>query len=186
MKSMTEPELLIKISQGNESAFRVLFERHSPTVLGYLIKLLKNKAKAEEILQEIWMKLLKNSASLKVTDSVLPWLLTLARNAALDDLRSSKKLDLFDDIEKIDTPELIQKSEIEQLISTQEQADILKNCLEHLADSQRVATLLWMSEDISLDQIAREMGDRFTLASVKSLLFRAKKHLGDCLKRADS
>ncbi|MGH9485450.1 MAG: RNA polymerase sigma factor [Terriglobales bacterium] len=79
-----------KIASGDEQAFQLLYSRHSPRVLGMLVRMLRERSAAEDVLQETFLVLWREAARFDVrAPSALPWLLVVARNRALDRLRSA-------------------------------------------------------------------------------------------------
>lgn len=80
--------LMARVSRGDPAALEILYDRHSPLVLGVLLKMLHDRAAAEEALQEafwrVWTKADTFDAS---RGSFRPWLLSLARRLAIDDMR---------------------------------------------------------------------------------------------------
>ena len=84
-----EVHLLGRVAAGDGEAFAELFDRQSPLVLGALIRVLRSRAEAEEVLQEVFLQVWRD-ARRYVPERASPrgWLLMLARSRALDRLRS--------------------------------------------------------------------------------------------------
>ena len=83
--------LLGRVAAGDREAFAELFDTHSPLVLGVLVRMLGNRAEAEDVLQEAFLQAWRQ-ADRYDPERATPrgWLLTLARSRALDGLRSDK------------------------------------------------------------------------------------------------
>lgn len=81
---------MARITRGDEGAFWEIYRRHSAAVLGLLVRMLRDRAAAEDLLQEVFLKLWERRAALDPgAGSALPWLLVVARHRALDRLRSA-------------------------------------------------------------------------------------------------
>lgn len=168
-----------QIAEGSEKAFTTLFRRHSNIVLGYSSKLLNSRSLGEDIAQEIWMKVVKMASSYQDTGQFKPWILTMTRNASFDYLRRQKFLaDAGEDF--AGNSEDVSRQSIESLMAIQENISRVQKALAELPVNQRAALLLWMTEDLSYDQIAHELDS--SVSSVKSLLFRARETLTAKLK----
>ena len=90
-----EVHLLGRVAAGDGEAFAELFDRQSPLVLGVLIRVLRSRAAAEEVLQEVFLQVWRD-ARRYVPERASPrgWLLMLARSRALDRLRSRQAREL--------------------------------------------------------------------------------------------
>lgn len=85
-----ERDLMRQIAAGSEEAFMALYRRHSPVVLGLLTRIVRDRAAAEDLLQEVFLTLWRRRALCDpAAGSVLPWLLVVARHRAFDRLRSA-------------------------------------------------------------------------------------------------
>lgn len=183
MISIDDRTLMQKIGKGDKVAFCQLFEKHGQLVFGYIRKIVGDVKTAEDILQEVWMKLIQTASQIEVKESVLPWLYSVARNLSVDELRRRKKLSLFSDASELDSPDT-EKESIEILLVNEVSIQAVKKCLEHLPEQQRTALTMWMTEDMSYQDLVRDL--QTSLAAVKSLIFRAKQHLSDCVQKVMS
>lgn len=78
-------ELILRTEQGDRAAFRALYARSSAKLFGIALRVLNDRAEAEEVLQEVYVKVWHNAARYKVNGlSPMTWLITIARNAAID------------------------------------------------------------------------------------------------------
>jgi len=81
--------LMGRIAAGDRDAFARLFDRHSPVVLGLLIRILGRRSEAEETLQEVFLQVWRQAGRYEPGRSTpRGWILVLARSRALDQLRS--------------------------------------------------------------------------------------------------
>lgn len=74
------------------AAFRVLHDRHQAAVFGFLLRLVGDRALAEEVLQETWLRVHRSAGDFRPGAAFRPWLYAIARNAALNALRADRKV----------------------------------------------------------------------------------------------
>jgi RNA polymerase sigma-70 factor (ECF subfamily) len=174
MRDQSDGELMQLIANGNKGAFQEVYRRYSALVLGYGVRLLKDRATAEDISQDVWLRTVRLAASYRGEGSLQGWLLKITRNTALNHFRSRKAeptpLTPDDAPSDIGRPE-----ECEERLMKSFEIDRLVKLMQRLPDSQRVALVLWLSEKLSYDEIGMEMG--LSEAAVKSLIFRARRFL---------
>ncbi len=87
--SAEDDRLLLQVASGDQRSFSVLFDRYSPLVLGFLVRLVRSSAEAEELLQEVFLQAWRDAPRFDARRaSTKGWLLMMARSRALDRLRS--------------------------------------------------------------------------------------------------
>jgi RNA polymerase sigma-70 factor (ECF subfamily) len=175
---MTDDELMNKIALGQMKAFEELFNRHKSQVLGYLCRLLADKQKAEDVSQEIWMRVIKYSPHYEAKGQFKAWLMTMSRNAAFNASRSSRPEDLDDMAVQSAVDENL-LAQTDHWLESQENLGRIKNCVDQLPDQQRQVFAIWLNEDLSYDELAKQLA--LSLSSVKSILFRARQNLEKCI-----
>lgn len=90
--SDTDLKLARKARRGDRQALEALYDRHKGKLLGYLFKMLGNRQTAEDVFQEVWIKVLQALPNYRPTQgSFRPWLFRVAANAAVDRLRKEKR-----------------------------------------------------------------------------------------------
>ncbi len=83
--------LISRVSLGDRKAFRGLYDQTSAKLFAVLLRLLRNRAEAEDALQEVYVKIWNNAASYHATQfSPMSWLIAIARNHAIDRMRAGK------------------------------------------------------------------------------------------------
>lgn len=177
---MSDGELMKAIALGNSAAFRELFARHASVVLGYGKRMVKDHGLAEDVSQEVWMRVVRAASQYQDRNTFRSWLLNIVRNTALNLLRSRSALESVADTNESTTA--FARHEVENLLNQQSEVQKIKKLIEALPDQQRVALVIWLSEEVSYEDLARELDT--TTASVKSLLFRARRTLEQQLKGA--
>ena len=166
------------LARGSAPAFDELFRRHGGRVLGYCSRLAGERAAGEDIAQEVWIRVVRTASDWR-PGNLLSWLLTIARNLALNHLRAQRRLDITDQQETFD--DLVpQPDSVEKLLLQFENRQLVLKAIDDLSDQKRSALLMWLNEDLSYEQIASELGT--SVNNAKSLIFRAKQELESQLR----
>jgi RNA polymerase sigma-70 factor, ECF subfamily len=89
IKNMTQEEILPLVLKKDDKAFTTLYEMYSKNVFGVIYNLMKDKEEAEDVLQEVFVKIWKNIDTYNESKGRLyTWIVNIARNATIDKLRS--------------------------------------------------------------------------------------------------
>lgn len=171
IKGQTDEVLLVKLKRGNIRSFEAIYDRYAPMVLNFVRKMIKDQMRAEDITQNIFMRLYVSRNSLEPPGlSLKNWLFVCARNEALDVLRSK----WAKDVAKVqEIMEDAQVSVPEDEMIRRESAAQLRTMVDDLPDQR--AKILKMSK---LDELSnREIAERLGL-SVRTV----EKHLELALK----
>jgi RNA polymerase sigma-70 factor (ECF subfamily) len=91
MTTLSDSLLLQRIVGGDEASFEVLFYRHYDRVYGLLFRLLGNRVEAEDVTQELFLKLYRRPLSGKREHNLTSWLYRVATNMAYNQIRSRKR-----------------------------------------------------------------------------------------------
>lgn len=183
---ISDEDLMSDYQSGDVGAFDLLLERHGASVLNFIKKLLNSNLRAaEDILQEVFIKVIEKKNTYESGRKFTTWLYTIARNRCIDYLRVEQKrkhtsLDYNpykygeEGFVLLDT--IGDKSHNqEQNVMNDEIRKILDGGVESLKDEMREAFLLREIEDMSLTEIAAITGA--PLSTVKSRLRYAYKSL---------
>ena len=120
--------------RGDREALRYLYIRHYDNVYGYVASILRNHHEAEDVTQQVFAKLIDSLARYEERGTpFLSWLLTLARNAAIDQIRSRRA---------VPVPEPRESSTPAPDSAAGERRDTLRQALETLPDDQREIIVL--------------------------------------------
>ena len=178
MDSSEISNLIGRISLGDRKAFRMLYQATSAKLFGICLRLLKDRAAAEECLQEVFIKIWQNSSKFSVSEySPFTWLAAIARNDAIDRLRRRKPVSVeIDDTLEIasDAPDPEAAS-----ISASEMARI-ENCLGKLKADQAEAVRGAYLDGYSYQELAERYG--LPLNTLRTWLRRSLLSLSACLQ----
>lgn len=175
-------------SEDAKAAFRILFERHGGLILGYCSRILADRSLAEDVSQDVWMKVIQNARKYEARNQLRPWLLTLSRNTCLNVLRSRKSFVQIDsdneteietEARRISSVATDEGTAIQSLLK-KDSSKNFKTHLDSLPAAQRTALSLLLIEELSYEEIARAM--ELTLPAVKTHIHRGRKKLEGLLQ----
>jgi RNA polymerase sigma-70 factor, ECF subfamily len=175
-----DAELMLRVKAGDDASFGVLLEKHRNPVIHFLYRMVQNQAVAEELAQEVFLRVYRSRASYEATAKFTTWLFRIATHLALNSLRDGKndrKQESLDDM--VDDQPVRQVSDnrptIEQVMLYQARLGEVKKAIQTLPEKQRAAVLMHKYEEMEYSQIARVLN--CSESAVKSLLFRAYETL---------
>ncbi len=173
---LSDEELMLSYQQGNAAAFELLYARHKGGVFRYLLAKCHQQMIAEELFQEVWMKLIIARDRYENRAKFTSYLYQLAHNHFIDYYRKTKSdvvqnSDRNKDVEQI-TGE--NRNRPDELIELQQQAQALSDLIEKLPDEQREVFLLREEAGLSLAEIAEVTGVN-TEAAKSRLRYAVKK-----------
>ncbi len=149
---------MLAYGAGDAAAFDALYGRHKGAVFRYLRRQTGNAAHAEELFQDVWIKLIDARAGYEPRAKFTTWLYTIAHNRLMDHFRASSRgalvsyeEDPADDV-AADTPRPAETAE------RRETATQLLAAIEALPAAQREAFLLQQESELSVEQIAQATG----------------------------
>jgi RNA polymerase sigma-70 factor (ECF subfamily) len=176
----TDHELILEYAQGSQTALETLFLRYKDAMFNFALRILGNRADAEDVTGEVFLALLTRSARYEPQAKFSTWLYTVARNACISKVRKSRNwISLWFQAKPDEEPEPIDipdpKARPDEEAHQREVAREVKRAVQNLPDSQKEALVLREYHDLSYDEIAGTLG--CTLENVKILIFRARERL---------
>lgn len=162
-----------QIAQGDRDAFKKLFDAYTPRVFRYAMILLDHRAAAEETAQETMIAVWKNAKSFGTRSQVSSWILGIARNKALDQLRVQKRAPQLND-ERLDR-QISHRATPEELAAKEARAERVRHALAQLSPEHREAIMLVFYEELSYSEIAKLQN--CPEGTVKSRVYYAKEQL---------
>jgi RNA polymerase sigma factor (sigma-70 family) len=178
--------LLAKVALGDQEAFATLYRHTSSHLYGVAVRILREGAAAEEVLQDAFVSVWHHAGSYQAAKSQpLTWLSTIVRNRCLDQLRR-RELDTItmtqedDDGKEFDLPSG-DPTPVEMLLAGA-QARLVRDCVDALDAGQKQAIALAFYQGLSHAELASHL--RQPLGTVKSWVRRGLERLKGCLDRA--
>jgi RNA polymerase sigma-70 factor (ECF subfamily) len=165
---LLDATLVHRLLQKDVAAFEQLYDRHSRTVYGLVLRILQQAGTAEEVVQDVFLQLWRNASLYDESRGpFVPWLLTLARNRALDTLRlkSERQRRREDQTEEL-PPVVSAPPEYEKQLDAKRHAEKVRALMSFLNPQQRKAIELAYFEGLSHSEIAAALKE--PLGTVKS------------------
>jgi len=171
--------LMQLVGGGDTSAFEQLIERHQALVAGTVARMLGSNSDAEDIAQQVFIRVWKSARRYVPRAKFTTWLLKITRNLVFNELRRSKRhahipLQSEPGAEEIPLKDETNSAPDASLLETELQRAI-DEAIMQLPESQRMALVLRRYEQLSYEQIAEVLD--LSVPAVKSVLFRARTEL---------
>ncbi|MET3575109.1 RNA polymerase sigma factor SigX [Bhargavaea ullalensis] len=160
-----------------DSVFHRIYDEYHQDVFRFLIYMTKDRALSEDLVHEVYVRVLKSYGSFEGKSSEKTWLFSIARNVAIDHFRkSSVRRRRIDDSYDWDTrqPESAEPTPEEKAVREDELGRVL-GMLEHCTDDQRLVVIARFLQELSVAETAEVLG--WTQAKVKTTQHRALKAL---------
>ncbi|MGI9201464.1 MAG: RNA polymerase sigma factor [Woeseiaceae bacterium] len=91
MRAVTDEQLIQWVADGDSSCLATLFERHHRAIYQFVLQITRHRAQSEDLVQDVFLKMLKKAKSFRGEGSFRAWMFNIARNVALDYLRKNKR-----------------------------------------------------------------------------------------------
>ncbi|MDB4074345.1 RNA polymerase sigma factor [Ascidiaceihabitans sp.] len=175
---LADDALLAQYSKGDAAAARALAARLTPRVFGHAVRVLGDRAEAEDVAQDAMMRLWKVAPDWRMGEAkVSTWLYRVTANLCTDRLRRKRGVGL----DEVDEPHDPSPSVTDQL-QTRERMDALQAGLQTLPERQRQAVILRHIEGLANPEIAEIL--EISTEAVESLTARGKRALAQALAPA--
>lgn len=188
MVPQDELELIERLKQGDEAAFRTLVERYQDLVYNTALGVVQNESDAEDVAQEVFIQVYRSIGSFKSEAKLSTWIYRITTTRALDLLRARKSKKRFGLLKRLwETAEESPMENIQDFnhpgvsLERKEEAAQLMTAIAQLPENQKVAFVLHKLEGLSYLEIAEVMGN--TLPAVESLMHRARLNLRKILEK---
>jgi RNA polymerase sigma-70 factor (ECF subfamily) len=175
-------ELIRLIANGDEAAFRNLYDQFRARVYNTSFSYLQNQFEAEEITQDVFVELYQSAARFDGRSAVSTWVYRIAVNKSLDRLRRRSRRKRFAQLTNLFSPESGELAHDAPdfdhpgaALEKKENARLLFKAMNALAESQKTAFILAYVEELSGKEVAEVM--KLSPKAVESLLQRAKANL---------
>ena len=175
-----DAELMLRVKDGDGASFTILLEKHRLPVIHFLYRMVQNQAVAEELAQEVFLRVYRSRESYEPTAKFTTWLFRIATHLALNSLRDGKhrRLEEHLDDDSSETPVRQvsdQRPTVEQRMLHQSRLDEIRRAVATLPEKQRAAVLMHKYDEMEYSQIAKVLN--CSESAIKSLLFRAYETL---------
>ena len=188
MDESSDAAVMLRVAAGDEAGFNYLVGKYHRAMISFLFRMVHNQAVAEELAQEVFLRVYRSRESYRAEAKFTTWLYRIATNLAVNHARDTRHersastiyLDAPDE-ESGTTPDVADDTpSVEQSILRDERMAAIRAHVMALPERQRMAVLMHKYQGMDY----RQIGDVLKLSesATKSLLFRAYQTLRDKLK----
>lgn len=155
--NLTTKELLILLRQGNMLAFDTIYKRYSGKLFYFVVRYVKQETDAEEIIQEVFIKLWENRHKIETDTSFDSFLFTITYNSMISFIR--KQLNEKRHLENLNTEQTTNETDdLTDEIHFKELQSQIQSLLNNLTPRQREIFYLSREEGMTHDEIAKKLG----------------------------
>lgn len=184
-EELSDEELMARIVERDEEAFRLLMERHQDRVYGTVARMMGGAGpEAEEVAQDIFLRVWKSAGTYRPDGRFTTWLMAVVRNQIFTRIGQNKRRRDIDgrDSADPDTGESLMQQQPDPMIQTapemlsyKEMEKAVESACAELPDNQRLVVHLRQYEGMEFEEIGKITG--MSLTAVKALMFRARESL---------
>lgn len=172
--NQTDEELMNLYQNGSEAAFKILYDRHSSKMFGFIISKVRNMEVSREIFQDVFIKIHRSKHLYKGNLPVLPWIFTITRNTIFDYSKRASSVETTVPFEELD-----------QRITSEDQNQIeletdLKPSLLKLPNQQKLAVEMRYYDEKTFEEIAEALNTSST--NIRKIVSRGVKRLKEIVE----
>jgi len=175
-----DAELMLRVRAGDVTSFTLLLEKHRGPVINFLYRMIQNQPVAEELAQEVFLRVYRSRETYEPTAKFTTWLFRIATHLALNQIRDRKHERNQENLDQ-ETAEGMTRQvadrglNVEQDMVRQARLNEVRDAIAALPDKQRAAVMMHKYQELEYSQIAKALA--CSESAVKSLLFRAYETL---------
>ena len=175
-----DAELMLQVRAGDTVSFELLLARHRAPVIGYLSRMVRDQGVAEELAQEVFLRVYRARSGYEPSAKFTTWLYRIATRLALNSIRdrrherNSQSIDEQSDERQAFQP-VDDRANQEERMLAEVRLQTVREAISSLPEKQRAAVLMHKYEELDYQQIAEALD--CSVAAVKSLLFRSYETL---------
>ena len=171
-----DTRLMLGVKQGEPLCMDLLLRRHRGPIIQFLYRMVRNRAIAEELAQNVFLRVYRSRTTYEPTAKFTSWLFRIATHVALNWLRDrrheSNDLSLSAGLERDSERQIPDgRLRVDQLLLNNVKLEEVRRAIAELPDRQRAAVIMHKYEELEYTQIAAALN--CSPQTVKSLLFRA-------------
>jgi RNA polymerase sigma-70 factor (ECF subfamily) len=179
MTGSKDKELIRRIARRDQTAMSALYARHNVRLYRYLVRLVRNEAIAEELMNEVFLETWRKANTFEGRSAVSTWLMSIAHNKAVSLIRKRSE-DQLDDAVAVqiadthDNPEVVSQK--------RSKAEAMRHCMGKLSPDHREIIDLVYYHDKSVSEAAEIL--EIPENTVKTRMFYARKKLAEFMREA--
>jgi len=180
MQAVSDEQLIQWVADGDASCLGTLFERHHRSVYQYCLQLTRSPAVAEDLVQDVFLKLLQKAASFRGDGSCKAWIFHIARNVAFDYLRRERRVTVDEGGDE-NPDRLVDHRSTEQVAAAEQNLSLVARALAEIPAAAR--EVIWLGRFVfeDYDDLAGALGCTVSAARVR--MHRAMQQLNSTFTR---
>jgi RNA polymerase sigma factor (sigma-70 family) len=177
----SDQRLVAAVRRGDDRAFELLYGRYQRRIHAYVLGMVKDHGRAEDVTQEVFVSALRRMRETEQPLAFKPWLYQIAKNSCIDAFRRSKRTeevsyDADDGLAPADHSKLVGSGPSpEAAVAAKQELESLCGAFGGLSETHHEILVLRELEGLSYQEIGNRMG--MTRPAVESTLFRARRRL---------
>jgi RNA polymerase sigma-70 factor, ECF subfamily len=187
-ESYTDAEVMLRVKAGDQSAFDYLVQKYRRPLVGFMYRMARNTAAAEDLAQEVFLRVYRSRQTYEASAKFTTWLYRIATNLAVNHARDTRHerpevtVSLDEPDEETGTTLDVADGAMtaEEALVRRERMAAIRSKVEALPERQKLAVLMHKYQQMDYKQIADVL--KLSESATKSLLFRAYQTLREQLK----
>jgi RNA polymerase sigma-70 factor, ECF subfamily len=175
-----DTELMIRVQRDDASSFGALLDRNRGLVVNYLARMVTNRAIAEELAQDVFVRVYRSRRTYEPTAKFSTWLYRITTNVALNHFRDEKRTRHHISLDVQDAAQVRREAQdravlVEDRLVREVTAEQIRRAIRSLPTKQRAAVIMHKYDEMDYFQISGVLG--CSPSAVKALMFRAYETL---------
>lgn len=181
MQAVSDEQLIHWVADGDASCLGTLFERHHRGVYQYCLQLTRSPAASEDLVQDVFLKLLQKASSFRGDGSCKAWIFNIARNVAFDHLRSADRRATVAEDSDESAAQLVDHRSTEQVAAAEQNLSLVARAMAEIPAAAR--EVIWLGRFVfeDYDDLAGALGCTVSAARVR--MHRAMQQLNATFTR---
>jgi RNA polymerase sigma-70 factor (ECF subfamily) len=188
LEALTDAEVMLRVKAGDDSAFDYLVQKYRRPMIHFMARLARHPAAAEELAQEVFLRVYRSRQSYEVTAKFTTWLYRIASNLAVNHARDTRherpentvNLDDADRETGLGFDVADNDLTVEERLLRRERLAAIRRRVQALPERQRLAVVMHKYQEMDYKQIGEIL--KLSESATKSLLFRAYETLREQLR----
>jgi RNA polymerase sigma-70 factor (ECF subfamily) len=171
---MDDEELISGIARGNNSDFELLIKKYQPNVFRTAMALVHSREDAEEITQDVFVKVYRSLENFRGKARFSTWLYRVSLNTALNYLKARKRKHFWSGLSGLFNQQSNEKN-AETVLTEKAEASVIRKAIDGLPSKQRLVFILLKYEELPQKEVAQIL--KISEGAVEQLVIRAKTNL---------
>jgi RNA polymerase sigma factor (sigma-70 family) len=175
--STSDAVMMLAVSHGDLSKLGILFDRYERKLFAFFVRMTGNPELSEDLVQEVFLRVLKYRRTFRAGSRFSPWLYRIARNARIDHARKNEVDGVLDESHMDESDLVVAPVDA----ARQQEAEFLRRALARLAPEKREVLILSRFQGLKHEEIGEVLGCNTNTVKVRA--FRAIRELRDVYLR---